>query len=382
MLYTQYNMREFEIKQIRWNNKILFSGVFGYGVGFSNQTEMIIPELEKLGYDIYIDDWNRGSSDITNPHLKALYEKYESCKNIINFEEYPHVVNWIMEGFGEARGKYKVGGCFIESTKLRKKYVDIVNNMDYLFTSCEYNRKIEIDSGVIKPIFIVPPYTDADTFCYKERNHKETPFTFLHVGVIQERKNTEQLIIGYINAFPDNGKTKLIIKSNHSGVVRYLAERTKNRKDIEYIYTNENPLSLQQMKELYYSADCYINISHGEGTGLPDLEAMSTGLPVIGSNWDARQTFLDNDVGWMINISHFGNAYNLVLDEECGVWAHYDIYDYINKLRYVYEHQEEAKQKGKIASERIKNNFTIEKAVVGYDAIFMDVYNKKRNNNV
>lgn len=366
-----------DIELIRWNNKILWSCAFGMGVGFSNTSETIIPELEKLGYDIYIDDWFEGKAEITNDHFKELYNKYMIAKDYIDFSNYPHVVNFIMEGFWKAQGKYKIGGCFVESTHLRKKYVDIVNELDYVFTSCQHNIDIEKESGVIKPIYIAPPYTDPKIYYYIDRQHDGKPYTFLHVGVIQERKNTFQLIEGYINAFPDNGLTKLVIKSNHSGQTGYMQSLTAHRKDIEYIYTNEKPLSNQEMVKLYHDADCYVNISHGEGTGMPEIEAMSTGLPVIGSNWDARNTFLDNEVGWMLNVDHMDKAYGLVLDEDCGTWAHYNTGEFVNILRYVFDHKEEAKHKGKIASERINNNFTAEKAALGFDAIFMDIYRKK-----
>ncbi len=375
-------MNEEELRQIRWDNKILWSCAFGMGVGFSNTSETMIPELEALGYDIYVDDWFGATSPVISEHLRELYYKYQNVKDKIDFTEYPHVVNFIMESFWQAKGKYKIGGCFVESTKLKEKYVEIVNNMDYLFTSCDYNRQIEIKSGVTKPIFIVPPYTDNNTYHYMERNHQDRPYTFLHVGVIQERKNTHELLECYMNAFPDDGKTKLIVKSNHFGGVEYSKNLTKGRNDVEYIYTNEKPLSTQEMVDLYASADCYINLSHGEGTGMPEVEAMATGLPVITSNWDARKTFIDESVGWMIKVAYLDKAYKQLADEDCGEWAQYDLNNVVDLMRTAYNNPAEAKHRGLNGAERIKYKFSAKKAAQGFDAIFMDIYNKKRNNNV
>jgi glycosyltransferase involved in cell wall biosynthesis len=179
------------------------------------------------------------------------------------------------------------------------------------------------------------------------------------------------MLDGYIEAFPDNGQTKLVVFSKRIPEAEECFKSTYGyRKDIEFIL-NDKPFTQEELVKLYHKADCYVNISHGEGLSMPDLEAMSTGLPVIGSNWDSRGEFLDDDVGWMVKIKELSHI-NLGLDD-CGCWATYDQNDYIYKLRYVVNHPEEVVMKGKKGAERIRAKFTPRDSALAMDMMFVDI---------
>lgn len=105
---------------------------------------------------------------------------------------------------------------------------------------------------------------------------------------------------------------------------------------------------------------------------MPDMEAMSTGLPVIGSNWDSRGIYLDNEVGWMVKINGFTKAYT-GMEDICGQWADYDTEDYTRLLKYVAEHPEEVRTKGRKAAKRIHKEFTPEKAALALDKMLQEV---------
>lgn len=363
---------------VRYNNKVLWHCFFGRGVGFSTLSESMVPELERQGYDVYVNDWDNKQSPILDSHIRELYDKFLNNKKI-DFKEYPQIVCWLMESYPYVEGKWKAGFSFIESTKLRPQYVNHSNMMEYLITSCAHNKQVQESSGVTAQIRIIPPYIDTKLFKLQNRTRQgNEPFTFLHIGVIQDRKNTLQTIDGYCAAFEDNGQTKLIIKSNHFGTVEHLKSRHANRSDIEFIYTSEKPLSNDEMLALFARADCYINISHGEGIGMPDLEAMATGLPVIGSNWDARGIFLNEEVGWIIKPAFMGKAYDMPNLGDSGTWMHYDGEHYIQTLRYVFEHPEEARQKGLCGAKRVADDFTVEKAFTALDDLLMEIYVKKK----
>jgi glycosyltransferase involved in cell wall biosynthesis/ubiquinone/menaquinone biosynthesis C-methylase UbiE len=363
---------------IRYNNKLVWHTFFGRGTGLSNIGEYMIPRLEEMGYDVYANDWNSGTSVVLDDHIRELYNKYKKNENKINFEEHPQVLSWLMESYPYIKGNWKIGFSFVESTRLREYYMRHTNMMDYLITSCEHNREVQRKSGVVAPIRIIPPFVNEDIFKYIDRKHEGKPFTFLHIGVIQERKNTAQLIEGYLRAFEDDGRTKLIIKSGDFGILEKIKPICAGRNDIEMLYTSDKPMTTSEMLGLYERADCYINLSHGEGIGMPDLEAMATGLPVIGANWDARGAFLDNSVGWMVNVSFFAKAYRSGVEEDCGEWAHYDGEHYVKILRYVFDNQDEARNKGKLAAERVANNFNSKIAANAMDDILFEVYNKKK----
>ena len=365
---------------IRGNNKVLWHSFFGKGVGFTAVSECIVPALEKMGYDMYINDWMSGSSPILEPYFKTLYEKYLASRETIDFKEYPQVICWLMETFETIAGDWKLGWSLCESTKLRDYYTRMCNSCGYIVTSSQFNRDVQQKSGVIADIHIVPPCVDPKKFPELERPpHGSRPFTFLHMGVIQERKNPEQMLDGYCAAFPDDGKTKFILKSNDFGVVDWFKAKYQHRKDIEFLYTAEKPFDQAELLELYRRADCYVNLSHGEGIGMPDIEALATGLPVIGSSWDTRGVFLDEEVGWMVDVSHLEPAYQMTVKEDCGDWAAFRGEHYIAVLREAAGNPEVAKMRGAKGAERVRTNFAPENAAGALDSLLMDIYFKKQS---
>ena len=52
-----------------------------------------------------------------------------------------------------------------------------------------------------------------------------------------------------------------------------------DQRSIEII---EKPLTISQLVLLFHQSDCFVLPTHGEGWGLPIIEAMSMQLPVIG----------------------------------------------------------------------------------------------------
>jgi glycosyltransferase involved in cell wall biosynthesis len=362
---------------IRYNNKVLWHSFFGRGVGYTSISETIIPEMEKLGYDIHVNDWSSGSSPILEERFRKLYEKYLANRDKIDWKKYPQVVCWLMDSFETVMGEHKLGWAFCESTKVRSYYQHFCNSMEYILTSSEFNKKVQQDSGFTSDIRIVPPCVDPLLFPRLERT-TDRPFTFLHIGVRQERKNPGMVLAGYVQAFPvADGRTKLILKSNDFGTLDDLKAMYAHRSDIEWIYTNDRPLSQKELLALYQRSDCYINLSHGEGIGMPDLEAMATGMPVIGTNWDTRGLFLDDSVGWMVKTAYMAPAYTQTVKDDSGLWVNLDGQDYIEKLKYVAKHPEEARRKGAVASERVHTMFTPEKAAKALDAVLMEIYDKR-----
>jgi len=380
---------------IRYNNKLLWASEFGRGVGYTITSEGMIPYMEELGYDIYAYDWYQGKSPILNTHIKDLLLKFYQHQNDINFGERGIQADFFLqESFPNLNGKMTVGWAFAENDKLRDYYVKCQNHLKMILTSSDFCKNVFQKSGVTTEIRIIPPWVDSKKYPILERKVNQPefekgppvvysinappfgPFTFLHIGVAQQRKNTPQLIEAYIQAFPDshkNNKTKLIIKSNDFGTLDVFKEAHSDRTDIEWIYTSSKPLTHEEMLELYKRSDCYINVSHGEGIGNPDMEALCTGLPVIGSNWDSRQLFLSDEVGWIVPVTHMEKAYDGV-GEDAGNWAGFDTKDIVQAMQTAYLNPEQCKEKGAKGAKLMREKFTPENGARAIDEAFIELY--------
>lgn len=369
-------------RMIRYNNKIVWHSEFGRGTGYTITSETMIPILEKMGYDIYVSDWNNWQSPILSDDIKNLAQK-TAAMPAGKLDDAIYADFYLQETFPFVKGKHKIGWAFVENTVLRKTYVDCCNKMDMILTSSEFCKSAMKKSGVKSEIRIIPPWVDGKKYPEMERPDIGTrPFTFLHIGVRQERKNTEQLVNAYMNAFPDPiaANVRLIIKSNDFGRLEDLKLACK-RNDIEFIHTAEKPLTHDEMLELYGRSDCYVNVSHGEGIGNPDMESLSTGLPVIGSDWDTRGLFLSNDTGWIVPVSHMELAYK-VFNEYCGEWAAFKTEDIIKCLQEARANPQMCREKGKYGAKMVRENFPIESGAKAMDETFMEMYMKNHSHEI
>jgi glycosyltransferase involved in cell wall biosynthesis len=104
-----------------------------------------------------------------------------------------------------------------------------------------------------------------------------------------------------------------------------LTEKVRLTKNMSII----TGLPLEQLVQLYQAADVHLLASLGEGFGLPTLQAASTGVVPLASDYSASQELVTGH-GEAIRIRHF-------LPDEFGVrCAFIDIEDAVNKLEILY----------------------------------------------
>ena len=127
-------------------------------------------------------------------------------------------------------------------------------------------------------------------------------FNFLCVSQMGPRKNLENTIKWFVEEFVDQ-EVGLVIKTNTRGNSRIDLEHTENAlKAILAAYPDRKcnvsllhgDLSESQMRGLYEhdKIKAMVNISHGEGFGLPLFEAARLALPIISVGWSGQTDFL------------------------------------------------------------------------------------------
>jgi glycosyltransferase involved in cell wall biosynthesis len=108
----------------------------------------------------------------------------------------------------------------------------------------------------------------------------------------------------------------------------------------------------EEIEQLYWYFDCFVFPSHAEGSGLPPREAMATGLPCILTNWSGLTEIADPAFTYPLTPIAI-DIPDVRGSEQPGFMARIDIQELMYWMRYVYEHREEAQEKGKLASQYI-----------------------------
>ncbi|MGZ5503191.1 MAG: glycosyltransferase family 4 protein [Chthoniobacterales bacterium] len=126
----------------------------------------------------------------------------------------------------------------------------------------------------------VPP---RDVECARERAAKiidlEAPY-FLVVGQNNRRKQQRVALEAFATAAPSSWRLVLVQRQDSGGPLRQLASRLQIEERIVWL----GPVKTDELIALYQSAGALIQPSLYEGFGLPVLEAMACGCPVIASD--------------------------------------------------------------------------------------------------
>ena len=155
------------------------------------------------------------------------------------------------------------------------------------FTRNEVLNRTSIDPERVTTIHMAadPAYFPrSDTACASVRSRLDTPDSFiLVVGTIEARKNLERVVEAYA-LLPRKDRPHLVFAGGRGYQYDRVIETVQKHR-LEDQVKFLGLLSDEELPMLYSSAVCLLFPSRYEGFGLPILEAMACGCPVITSNF-------------------------------------------------------------------------------------------------
>jgi len=229
-----------------------------------------------------------------------------------------------------------------EETEFPKIYLTEFNYfLDGITFATRFVQKTLIDNGLKIPSSVVGASSSFALDSIKNRKKNPTrgdEFTFLHVSSGFPRKGIDSLLQAFGQAFNKSDKVKLVIKTfpnQHNSTdihLRKMKEKFHRHADIEFI---NKDFGIEQMLDLFNTADCVIQPSRGEGFGLPLYEALCFGIPVIATDWGGHKDFISSSHGILVDFdfatsdSHLKNFNSL--------WAEPKVEELVKAMRSMYE---------------------------------------------
>lgn len=337
--------------------RVIWQSRWGVPIGYSISSEELALQLDGLGVELMHrpTPWHM-PSDIRNPTLRSIVARPLR-------EDAPQISYDQADLFYVDHQGYKIGYTMLEVDGLPADWVAACNRMDEVWTPSRWGVETFASAGVTSPLQVMP--LGYDPACF----HLDLParkidgrFTFLSIFEWGERKGPEVLLQAYARAFTARDDVALILRVNNFdrsiSVSRQIADLGLPAGGPPIMLLYNQHIHHANLGPLYRSADCFVLSTRGEGWGLPILEAMACGLPVIATNWSAQTEFLHSGVGYPVNVRELIPAEAKCPYYEGWRWADPDIEHLAHLMRHVYEHQDEARAVGTRAAAEVAAKWT------------------------
>ena len=233
--------------------------------------ELRLPKLfKKLNIDLFLSPDGFLSLASKIPSVAVIHD--------INFEHHPKDLKFSHSKF------YRI---FFKKYAHKASRIVTVSNYSKLDISKTYKvnkAKIDVSLNGVNPLFHP---TGLSEQINTRKQYSQGKDYFLFVGALHPRKNIKRLLLAFdLFKTETKSKNKLLIVGAKMWWNSELEGAFENliHKD-EVVFTGRK--SLPELQLLYASAQAFCFVPYFEGFGIPIIEAMKCGCPVITSNCTA-----------------------------------------------------------------------------------------------
>jgi glycosyltransferase involved in cell wall biosynthesis len=198
-----------------------------------------------------------------------------------------------------------------ETDAIPVQWIEMIAERGRLWLPSRFNVETFAAAGVPRELIDLVPIgldienlpIDGETLDLPERR----AVAFVSVFEWTYRKGWDVLLAAWAQAFTRADDVCLIVRTSfrsldvENTIRTHLTQWGFDPAKVAPIVVLPKKLTQAHLAALYRSADAYVLPSRGEGFGLPYLEAMALGLPVIGTAWSGMTDFVDAKTGYLID---------------------------------------------------------------------------------
>lgn len=293
----EFDVRWGKVIDAQYRLPIVLHTIMTFGGGYNLHAANVCDQMFKKrirSYYMFIGGTNDDEGESDNPFIDDYKTRYGSIR-------FPQIT--ICHGTNNFKnsGDYKIAFTTTEVDGVPGNWVKCLNEMDEVWATSKFAAKAFKDSGVIKPIHVIYEGVDPDLFHPEYAPFSNPPkekFRFFANFAWGKRKGVDVLFKAFRKEFNEGEDVCLMVKtlkSYHGHKIKDELKLVYNRKGAAPVYVYDIEIQRYELARMYRMANVFLWPSRGEGFGLPPLEALACGMPVIASNHSAHLEYLLKD---------------------------------------------------------------------------------------
>jgi glycosyltransferase involved in cell wall biosynthesis len=271
-------------------------------------------------------------------------------------------------------GKYHIGRVFWETDRLPQDFAEPCKDLDEIWTGSQFNADAIRRAGIDVPIYVLPQAIDTEVGEVKPYKIEVQGFKFYTIFEWTERKNPRELLSAYWQEFQGIEGVALIIKTYVDNFsiekrqeIKQQIRKLKSQlglKSYAPVYLYLDLMDRHQVYRLHASCDAFVSSHRGEGWGVPQMEAMLMGKPVISTNVGGIHEYLTDGRDALLvpakMVAITENTRNPRWYTHNMHWAEADHDALRQKMRWIFDHREEAQALGAAGHQTVLDRFSLE----------------------
>ena len=280
------------------------------------------------------------------------------------------------------KGKHDISFATFETLDPPITWKHLLKDFEHLIVPSQFNKELFSSFSKREPIYL-PHCLDMNVFKPSVKPLVALQgFSFLFIGTWRRRKGYDVLVDAFLEEFAGENQVSLHLRTRSKDVHNFISDRQIPQRDadnslrsagksqeISHIFINEDEIPASDLPSYIKSFDCLVLPTRGEGFGLPPLEAMAVGVPVIVTNYSGCKDYANEKTAWLLEPKGFE-----MVEQIDGIpqfhqkkWAKILVSDLRALMRRVIENKNERNERALYAADFVRNYFSHQKICSMWD---------------